>query len=75
MPRRAVWMLALAALLAVSAGVLVQRYFTGRASVPPPAINGYMLPTPRALTPAALVDDRGKPFSMADVLLSRAERS
>ena len=59
-------MLALTALLAVSAGVLVQRYFTGRASGPPPAINGYMLPTPRALTPAALVDDRGKPFSMAD---------
>jgi len=64
------WALSLAALVALTVGSLVGRHFVSNApapsATPPPAINGYVLENPRALSPATLVDDHGAPFSMTD---------
>jgi len=67
-------LLAAAAVVVVFAGVLAHHYIADRPSAPPttisaaapPAINGNVLPQPRTLTPAVLVDDDGNPFVNAD---------
>jgi len=64
--RRAPWLFAAAALVAVAAGFFVQRHLATRPPPPPPEVNGYVLPMPRALSPAMLIDDRGEPFAMTD---------
>jgi len=65
--------LAAAAAVVTFAGALAYRFIADRSSAPlpaispaaPPAINGYVLPQPRTLTPAVLVDDDGNPFVTA----------
>ena len=53
---------ALAAGLAIGAGVAASLWWRGAAGPPPPRIGGYVLPEPRALGAFELVDDSGAKF-------------
>jgi protein SCO1/2 len=65
-PQARSWMLPLAALAAVLLGAGAALYGWRARPAPPPEIGGYVLPTPKALAPVSLVDERGQKFAPAD---------
>jgi protein SCO1/2 len=60
-----VWLLAIAAIVALTAGVLAARWLGAKRTVPPPEIGGYVLEPAKALPDFELVDENGAAFGAA----------
>jgi protein SCO1/2 len=60
-----IWLFAIAAIVAVSSGVLAARWLGAARVVPPPEIGGYVVDKQRPLPPFMLLDETGAPFAPA----------